>query len=73
MERRLMLLPAATAEQYRLLELPEDYEEHEAYRHVTGIIAAVEERGGSVDEIIEALEGRGFVELKALLGPELPV
>jgi len=73
MERRLMLLPASTAEQCRLLEMPGDYEEHEAYRHVTGIIAAVEEQGGSVDDIIEALEGKGFVEVKFLPGPELPV
>lgn len=72
MERRLMLLPASTAEQYRLLEMPGDYEEHEAYRHVTGIIAAIEEQGGSVDDILEALEGKGFAEVKFLLGPKLP-
>jgi hypothetical protein len=68
-----MLLPAKTAEQYRLLEIPSDYEEHEAYRHVTGIIAAVEEQDGSIDDIIEALEIKGFVEVNVLLGPVLPM
>jgi len=55
-----------------LLEVPEDYQEQEAFRHVTGIIAAVEEQGGSVDDIIEALEARGFRSLDYSLGPTLP-
>jgi len=72
METRLMLLPAAKLEQLRLLEMPKDYEEHEAFRHVTGIIAAVEEQQGTVDDIIEALEAQGFQPVPFLLGPDLP-
>ena len=73
MDGQLMLLPAGTAELSRLVEVPSDYEEHEAYRHVTGIIAAVEEQGGSIDDVIEALEAKGFVEVSFLPGPELPM
>ena len=72
MDTRLMLLPAKTMEQVRLLEIPRDYEEHEAFRHVVGIIAAVEEKEGSVDDMIEALEVQGFIPLDFLLGPDLP-
>jgi hypothetical protein len=56
----------------RLLEVPDDYREQEAYRHVTGIIATVEEDGGSIEDIIEALEARGFRSLEFSLGPALP-
>jgi len=72
MDTRLMLLPAATIEQTRLLEIPKDYEEHEAFRHVVGIVAAVEEQEGTVEDIIEALEEQGFITLNFLLGPDLP-
>ena len=72
MSRRMMLLPAIHPELSHLLEVPDDYQEQEAFRHVTGIIAAVEEQGGTVDEIIEALEARGFRSLDFSLGPILP-
>jgi len=67
-----MLLPSIHPELSHLLEIPDDYQEQEAFRHVTGIIAAVEERGGTVDDIIEALEARGFRSLEFSLGPTLP-
>jgi len=72
MNSRLMLLPAPAIEQVRLLEIPGDYEEHEAFRHVVGIIAAVEEQGGTNEDIIEALEERGFKSLDFIVGPDLP-
>ena len=39
----LMVLPAGDAEAIRLVRIPDDIESHEAFRHVTGIIASVEE------------------------------
>jgi len=72
MRTQLMLLPAKQPEMSHLLEVPDDYQKQEAFRHVTGIIAAVEEQGGTVDDIIEALEARGFRALEFSLGPALP-
>jgi len=72
MDTRLMLLPAANIDQIRLLEIPKDYEEHEAFRHVVGIIAAAEEQEGTVEDIIEALEEQGFMPVNFLLGPDIP-
>lgn len=72
MSRQMMLLPAKYPEMSHLLEVPDDYQQQEAFRHVTGIIAAVEEQGGTVNEIIEALEARGFRSLDFSLGPTLP-
>ncbi|NNF95594.1 MAG: hypothetical protein HKM94_01545, partial [Halobacteria archaeon] len=43
MSDRLMILPAKDASAIRLVRVPDDYEEHEVFRHVTGIIASVEE------------------------------
>ena len=41
-----MILPATKPENIRLIRIPDDFEEHEAYRHVTGMIAKVEEEPG---------------------------
>jgi hypothetical protein len=68
----MMFLPAKLPEMSHLLEVPDDYQEQEAFRHVTGVIAAVEEQGGTIDDIIEALEARGFISLEFSLGPALP-
>jgi hypothetical protein len=53
--------------------MPEDYGEHEVYRHVTGVIANVEELIPDYDwdDILEQLEEHGFSEVEFLLGPEL--
>jgi len=72
MSTHLMLLPSKNLEKSRLLEVPDDYQAQEAFRHVTGIIAAVEEQGGTVGDIVDALETRGFRLLEFSLGPVLP-
>jgi hypothetical protein len=73
MADNLMVLPAKHFEQVRLLKMPEDMEEHEAYRYATGIIADVEESnaGCSWEDVADALEERGFSEVDFILGPEL--
>ena len=42
MNNNLMILPASEAKNIRLIQIPEDFEEHEAYRYVTGLIAKAE-------------------------------
>ena len=70
---RLMILPAKDVTAIRLVRIPEDYEEHEVFRHVTGIIASVEEQNPdySWEDIQAELEDHGFEPLTFILGPEL--
>ncbi len=83
MADQLMLLPSATPSRVRLIRVPRDMAPLEAYRLVTGVIAALEAQGPSgtgdgppgrqipVDEIVDALEDQGFECLDLLLGPPL--
>jgi len=68
-----MVLPSKDSEKIRVISIPSDYEEHEAYRHVTGVIASIEEQIPDYDwdDILESLEEHGFTEVKFNLGPEL--
>ena len=70
---RIMLLPSRSPRHNLLVRVPEDMEEHEAYRYATGLIADVEEASveKARDEIIETLEDHGFKPLEYLLGPSL--
>ena len=69
----LMLLPAATPSAMRLVRIPDDFEAHEAFRRVTGLIAAVEEDNPDYDweEIQAMLEDQGFETVEFTLGPSL--
>ena len=69
----LMVLPAEHFEYVRVLLMPADMEEHEAYRYATGIIAGVQEDDSdcSWEDVADALEAHGFSEVEFTLGPEL--
>ncbi|MGD8998987.1 MAG: hypothetical protein PVF75_01115 [Granulosicoccaceae bacterium] len=73
MPDQLMILPASKFDYIRLLRMPDDMEEHEAYRYATGIIAEVQESEAdcSWEDIADALETHGFSEVTYTLGPEL--
>ena len=72
MNNNLMVLPAKDPKDIRLLSVPGDFEEHEAYRYVTGIIANAEEISDYTwDDILDLLEQKGFEEAKFILGPVL--
>ena len=72
MNNKLMILPANKAENIRLIRIPDDFEEHEVYRYVTGLIAKVEEDSEYTwDDIIDLLEDRGFESVDFMLGPSL--
>ena len=74
MSDTLMILPAGKAEAIRLVRVPDDFESHEAYRHVTGLIAAAEEQDpdSELDDILAVLEDHGFETVEFILGPTLP-
>lgn len=69
----LMVLPAKDVKAIRVVKIPEDYEEHEAYRHVVGLIAQVEEDNPdySWDDIVTVLEDHQFYPVDFILGPHL--
>ncbi|MDH5765910.1 MAG: hypothetical protein OEZ38_07835 [Gammaproteobacteria bacterium] len=72
MNNNLMILPASKHTGIRLIRIPEDIEEHEAYRYVTGLIAKVEEGAEyNWDDILDLLEERGFEAVEFVLGPSL--
>ncbi|MBV5272483.1 MAG: hypothetical protein JZU52_02190 [Lamprocystis purpurea] len=77
MAEQLMLLPNADPARMRLLRLPRDLGSTEAYRLVTGLIAALESARAPgtgrvpVEDVIDALEERGFEVLEVILGPTL--
>ena len=73
MQPTLMILPATDTSSIRLVRVPPDFEEHEAYRHVTGLIASVEEDnpGYDWDDIEVVLEEHGFETVDFILGPAL--
>lgn len=68
----LMILPAEKTDDIRLIRIPDDFEKHEVYRYVTGIIAKAEENTGYTwDDILDLLEERGFEDVSFILGPSL--
>ena len=74
MSKTLMILPASDTRDIRLVRLPDDYESREAFRHVTGLIAAAEEQHPNCDpdDIMADLEDHGFETVEFILGPTLP-
>jgi hypothetical protein len=73
MKNKLMILPAHDYKSVRLIKIPEDFEEHEVFRYVTGIIAQVEENDPDYTwtDVLAALEDRGFENVEFILGPAL--
>ena len=72
MNTQLMILPAKKPEAIRLLRFSDDFEEHEVYRYVTGLIAKVEESTDyNWDDIADELEQKGFEIIDFILGPAL--
>ena len=73
MANKLMILPAHDYKTIRLVRIPDDYEEHEVFRHVTGLIAQVEEENPHYnwEEVAAMLEDHGFEIVDFILGPAL--
>ena len=69
----LMVLPSKDTTGIRLIRLPEDFERHEAFRHVTGLIARVESEKPDYawEDIAEILESQGYELVDFVLGPAL--
>jgi hypothetical protein len=73
MSDTLMILPARDSSKIRLVRIPDDFERHEVFRHVTGLIAEVEEQNPAYgwEDIQAMLEDHGFQTVDFILGPAL--
>lgn len=73
MSTKLMILPAHDYKATRLVRIPDDFDEQEVFRHVTGLIAQVEEENPQYtwDEVATSLEDHGFEIVDFILGPAL--
>ena len=73
MSDTLMILPSKDCTDIRLVRIPDDIEQHEVFRHVTGLIASIEEEGPgySWEDIAAVLEDHGFEPVVFILGPAL--
>lgn len=73
MSERFMVLPARDFENIRLLRVPDDVSGRDALRHVTALIAELQEEcpGCSWPELVAVLEDHGYAQIEVILGPEL--
>lgn len=73
MDNKLMILPARDSKAIRLVRIPDDFEEHEVFRHVVGLIAEVEQQipNYNWEDIAATLEDHGFEPVDFVLGPGL--
>lgn len=73
MNERLMILPATNPTAIRLVRVPDDFESQELFRHVTGLIAQLEQDDPDYrpDDIVALLEDNGFEPVDFVLGPAL--
>lgn len=71
--RKLMVLPSKDAAAIRIVQIPEDQEEHEAYRHVVGLISEVEKNNPEYtwEDIAAELEDHQYIAVDFILGPHL--
>jgi len=68
-----MLLPARNVENIRLVKIPDDFDQRDALRHATSLIASVEEDNAEYtwEDIAPILEDHGFVPVEFMVGPDL--
>ncbi len=73
MSDNLMILPACDKTKIRLVRIPPDFLDQEVYRHVTRLIAQVEEQDPDYtwDDVLATLEDHGFEAVEFQLGPSL--
>jgi hypothetical protein len=73
MNDTLMILPASDPGSIRLVRVPADYQEDEAFRYVANLMTRLEEEDPMLagDDVVAVLEDYGFEVLDFILGPSL--
>lgn len=71
MSDRYMVLPARDCKAIRLVRIPDDLENQEAFRSATGLVARAEQAnpGCTPEDILTVLEEQGFEAVDFVLGP----
>ena len=69
----MMLLPAKNIDDMKLVSIPDDFDQRDALRHATALIASIEEDDPDYnwEDIAAALEDHGFESQEFMIGPEL--
>ncbi len=72
-QETLVLLPAHDFQQIRLVAVPADFSERDAVRHLTALIATVQQENPdwSWEQLAQTLEDHGIHPVDFILGPEL--
>lgn len=70
---KIMVFPSDDFNAIKLMQVPDDFEEHEVYRHVTALISDIQEQSPdcSWEDVEERLQEHGFNTLNYILGPAL--
>ena len=73
MDNRYVILPAHKYSSIRLVKIPKDFEQPEPHRHITGLLAQVEEENPDYDwnDIAAMLEDHDIEIIDFALGPAL--
>lgn len=73
MSNNYMVLPSRDYGNIKLVRIPDDMEQQEAFRYATGLIASFQEESepGSYEDLDDLLEEKGFTCVDYVLGPEL--
>lgn len=73
MSETFMLLPGRTPAESRVVRLPHDLDEREAYRRVAGFLRALKETDPehAAEDALEALAEHGFSPVELVVGPAL--
>ena len=68
-----MVLPAKDINDIKLVSIPEDFDERDAHRHVTALIASIQETDPdySWEDLEAVLEEHGFDNIEFELGPDI--
>ena len=70
---KLMIFPSIEHDKIKLMKVPDDFEEHEAYRCATSLISDLQQSNSNCtwEDVEDVLEEHGFVTVEHVLGPEL--
>jgi hypothetical protein len=70
---KLMLFPGVDINATKLMQIPDDFEEHEVYRYVTALISDIQEQSPdcSWEDVEDRLQERGFLPVDYVMGPTL--
>jgi hypothetical protein len=73
MSCKVMVLPSQDVNKIGVIRIPDDFDEHTAFRNAVALVSAVQEENPdwNWDDISAELEENGFEPVEFIIGPEL--